>query len=94
MFAHQLLANFGWIAKILLTFSVPLVLLALRSLLRRREEHLLVRLPANISTKQHLDQWAGDDHFFPAQMSASTSVAREMASLIRPTCKMHQSGQC
>ena len=45
MFIHQPFANLAMTASLLLTLSVPLVYVAFRSLLRRREERFLVRPP-------------------------------------------------
>ena len=56
MFVHQLLANLALNATLLLMFSVPLVLLAFRSLLRQREERLSVRTPTRVASRHRLNQ--------------------------------------
>ena len=56
MFVHQLLANLALIATILLTLSLPLVFVAFRSFLRRREERLFVRIPTRVANQHQPNQ--------------------------------------
>lgn len=46
MFDQQFFAKYGLTARILLTLSIPLLFVVLRSLLRRREDRRLVRTRA------------------------------------------------
>lgn len=56
MYDQQSFVNRGLIARILLTLCVPLLLLVLRSLLRRREERQLVTSLLQNLVRQFLSQ--------------------------------------
>ena len=56
MFVHQVFTNLALNATLLLMFSAPLVFVAFRTLLRRREERLFVRTPTRVANQHQPNQ--------------------------------------